>query len=163
MCRKRWSILGRCEWRVFFSMRETANPRYSLWAKILSVCFTPKNIVSPLRSARRFASRVPSFSEVQMTCLPSPCGRLSRPLITMEAPSPCASRQVGDPVFRHDCTYQAHCRRPTHSLQWPCWSSSILQKEQRSYAVIAVQDGIDFRYGVDGRTPTPLRIGLRAV
>src|SRR5258708_1189829 len=56
-------------------------------------------------------------SQDRMTCLPSPCKRLSRSRITMEAPSPFASRRVGDPVFRLGCTYRAHRRRPTHSLQ----------------------------------------------
>jgi hypothetical protein len=32
------------------------------------------------------------------TCGPSPCGRLSRPRTTTTAPSPWASRPVGDPV-----------------------------------------------------------------
>ena len=46
---------------------------------------------------------------------------------------------VGDPAFRQDGTYRAHRRPPIHSLQWPRWSSSLLQKSSRSYVVIQMQ------------------------
>src|SRR5260370_7389018 len=93
-----------------------------------------------------------------MTCLPSPCKRLSRSRITMEAPSPFASRRVGDPVFRLGCKYRAHRRRPTHSLQLPPWSSSISPKESQSFLEILAQGGIDVTYASVFRTHTTPKI-----
>jgi len=55
--------------------------------------------------------RIPRKPIKQDTCLPSPCGWLSQPPwvgvtppTTMEAPSPYASRHLGDPVVQSQMT-----------------------------------------------------------
>jgi hypothetical protein len=49
------------------------------------------------------------------TCLPSPCGRLSRPRTTTEAPLPWGSRPVGNPAFIHR-KHDLRLRHPFRTL-----------------------------------------------
>src|SRR5262249_32311879 len=48
----------------------------------------------------------------QITCPPSPCGRLSRPQTTTRTPWPWGSRPVGHPVLHRPGTSEREVGRP---------------------------------------------------
>jgi hypothetical protein len=61
---------------------------------------------------RHLASRVPPLAGHQVTCPPSPCGRLSRPRTTMGTPLPWGSHPEGNPEVLRFGTYQHGLGRP---------------------------------------------------
>src|SRR5262249_40801865 len=72
--------------------------------------------VAGLGRGRRSASRLPSAPMSRSTCRPSPCSRLSGPPSTMTAPSPWASRPLGDPVFPRRSTSERGLGAPRMTL-----------------------------------------------
>src|SRR2546430_670873 len=59
-------------------------------------------------------SRTSSFLGVEVTCLPSPCGRLSRPRTTTETPLPWGSPPEGQSRAAPTHHVLARCRSSTH-------------------------------------------------
>jgi hypothetical protein len=60
--------------------------------------------------------------------VPCPPWWVVTPTTTMVAPSPWASRPVGDPVIRSMIDVLAHCRCPVRALMRPHWSWPVLRR-----------------------------------
>ena len=131
----------------------------------LSSHFLPRSLrpwMMPRTVSASRISRTSSVLDFEVTCLPSPCGRLSRPPTTLETPLPWGSPPEGQSRAALTRHVLARFRSSTHPYARARCPMSLSRATTRRLPDLVVESR-HVNQLCSGVSCTPTRIGLQAI